>query len=127
MALCFLKSLHNNNVSIPRDRIKNFLFLYFKLFFIGFFLFYHSLCRVICPHFFVWCNGNSGEYFEIGNMLSVGRAIFCKCNSLELVVMKKIQAYKHVSHKTDSNKAYFILQFLQIFAIFCNFYNFCNF
>ena len=32
--------------------------------------------------------------------------------------MKKIQAYKHVSHKTDSNKPYFILQ---IFAIFCNF------
>ena len=27
--------------------------------------------------------------------------------------MKKIQAYKHVSHKTDSNKPYFILQFLQ--------------
>ena len=42
--------------------------------------------------------------------------------------MKKIQAYKYVSHKTDSNKAYFILQFLQflqIFAIFCNFS--CNF
>ena len=39
--------------------------------------------------------------------------------------MKKIQAYKHVPHKTDSNKPYFILQFLQIFAIFCNFS--CNF
>ena len=32
---------------------------------------------------------------------------------LQVVVMKKIQAYKHVSHKTDSNKAYFILKFLQ--------------
>ena len=31
--------------------------------------------------------------------------------------MKKIQAYKHVSHKTDSNKPYFILQFLQILTI----------
>ena len=51
--------------------------------------------------------------------------------------MKKIQAYKHISHKTDSNKAYFILQFLQFwlklayFAIFANFRNFlqfsCNF
>ena len=39
--------------------------------------------------------------------------------------MKEIQAYKHVSHKTDSNKPYFILQLLQICAIFCNFS--CNF
>ena len=39
--------------------------------------------------------------------------------------MKKIQAHKDVSHKTESNKPYFILQFLQIFAIFCNFS--CNF
>ena len=37
---------------------------------------------------------------------------------LMFVVMKKIQAYKDVSYKTDSNKPYFILQFLQIFAIF---------
>ena len=44
--------------------------------------------------------------------------------------MKKIQAYKHVSHKTDSNKAYFILQFwlkLAYFAIFANFRNFLQF
>ena len=41
--------------------------------------------------------------------------------------MKQFQAYKDVSHKTDSNKSYFILQFwlilqfFQIFTIFCNF------
>ena len=38
--------------------------------------------------------------------------------------MKKIQAYKHVSHKTDSNKAYFILQFVQFLQIFANFLQF---
>ena len=47
---------------------------------------------------------------------------------------EKNSSIKHVSHETDSNKAYFILQFgsnwlilqfLQIFAIFCNFS--CNF
>ena len=57
-------------------------------------------------------------------VLSLGRGIFCKCNSLEVVVMKKIQAYKHVSHKTDSNKPYFILQIFAILAkngLFCNF------
>ena len=44
--------------------------------------------------------------------------------------MKKIQAYKHVSHKTDSNKAYFIFQFwlkFAYFAIFANFRNFLQF
>ena len=38
--------------------------------------------------------------------------------------MKQIQAYKDVSHKTDSNKSYFILQFwlkLAYFAIFAIF------
>ena len=39
--------------------------------------------------------------------------------------MKKIQAYKHVSHKTDSNKPYFILQFLLKLAYFANFAQFC--
>ena len=66
-------------------------------------------------------------------MLSLRRGIFCKCNSLEVIVMKKIQAYKHVSHKSDSNKPYFILQFLQFwlklayFAIFANFRNLLQF
>ena len=55
------------------------------------------------------------------------RGIFCKCNSLELVVMKKIQAYKHVSDKTDSNKAYFFLQFWLKLAYFANFRNFLQF
>ena len=40
------------------------------------------------------------------------------------LVMKKIQAYKHVSHKTDSNKPYFILQFLLKLAYFANFAQF---
>ena len=43
---------------------------------------------------------------------------------------EKNSSVKHVSHETDSNKAYFILQFwlkLSYFAIFANFRNFLQF
>ena len=52
---------------------------------------------------------------------------FCKCKSLEVIVMKKIQAYKHVPQKTDSNKPYFILQFWLKLAYFANFRHFLQF